>query len=306
MILEQQIGLAQFSTFKIGGPARSFLVVKTIPELVEGFKLAKKKGLKVFILGGGSNILFPDAGFDGLVIKLEISDCNVDKTRLICGAGTSLQQAVDLSIKHGLAGLEWAGGLPGSVGGAVRGNAGAFGGETKDTLERVESVDSSGLVHTRTKSECQFDYRESIFKHNGEALTRVVFHLQSGEPTSLRAIADNHITYRRQRHPLEFGNAGSIFKNTPVEQLSPELRQIWQAKIKTDPFPVVPTAVIIAAAGLAGKRVGEAQVSTKHTNYIVNLGQARQRDVLGLIEIVKKIVYQKFKIKLEEEITLVS
>lgn len=305
MKIQENINLSQYTTFKIGGSARYFIEAQSVEEVIKAVEHARQNGLKFFILGGGSNVLFEDKGFDGVVILLRILECKIDDSKLVCGAGSAVEQALDLAIESGLSGLEWAGGLPGTVGGGCRGNAGAFGGEMKDSISNVVAVDELGDIKHYSNSECRFNYRDSIFKYNNEAILEVTFSLKPGDQKKLRAIADSHIEYRKQKHPLEFGNAGSIFKNTAVDKLSPELQKKWQDVIKKDPFPVVPTAKIIADAGLAGKTVGKAQVSTKHTNYIINLGGASAKDVKDLIVFVKKTVKEKFDIDLDVEVQIV-
>lgn len=305
LTLQNNIHLAQYTTFKIGGPAKFFAEVKIIDELKEALGYAREKNLKIFVLGDASNVLFSDEGFDGLVILLRINELRVEGTKIIAGAGASVEDVLNLAIEHGLAELEWAGGLPGTVGGGVRGNAGAFGGEIKDVIELVKTIDQNGNVKTYTNSQCQFGYRDSIFKHNNEIVIEATFSLRPGNKSEIKKIAEDHIQYRQARHPLEYGNAGSIFKNTSIEKLSKELKEKWQSVIKTDPFPIVPTAAIIADSGLAGYTIGKAQVSTKHTNYIVNLGGATAQNVKDLIAHIKKTVKEKFDIELETEVQIV-
>jgi len=209
------------------------------------------------------------------------------------------------AIEESLSGLEWSGGLPGSIGGAVRGNAGAFGGEMKDSVSKVESVDLTTLEEKiRDNVHCEFGYRTSIFKTQGtpEFIISVTVSLTLGDKKQIKQATLEKIEYRKAKHPLEYPSAGSVFKNVSLSQIPQQLKEQWKEHIKNDPFPVIPAAVIIALAGLSGIRSGDALLSEKHTNFIVNLGNAKATDVKAVIEIIKKTVREKFGIQLEEEI----
>jgi UDP-N-acetylmuramate dehydrogenase len=307
MNIKQNIPLAPYTTFKLGGQARFFCLVKSIDDLKRSLAYAKEHNQAIFILAGGSNLIVADHGFDGLVIKIEIDGFKFKGTKLISGPSTLMETLVDESIKRGLGGLEWAGGLPGTFGGAIRGNAGAFQGEIKDSIITVKSIDFQGKVIERQKDECNFEYRDSIFKQNpNEIITEAVLQLKPGDKDDLFATASDHRKYRQDRHPLEYPNAGSIFKNTPVGKVPNDILPQFKDVIKTDPFPIVPTAKIIADAGLSGQRMGDVQISTKHTNYMVNLGGGKASDLVDLIKKVKRVVKEKFDIELEVEPQLVG
>ena len=303
--------LSNYSSYKIGGPADYFLEPKTVEELTAAVAEAERMHLPVFILGGGTNVLFSDVGFRGLVLKPAIGGFSIHDAAVTVGGGVSMADLLTYAIQQSLTGLEWAGGLPGTVGGAVRGNAGAFGGEIKDSVLEVQSLvigDGEPRFMRRTNAECHFGYRASIFKElNGkEIILSAVFILAPGDPEVIRRATEEKIRYRRERHPLEYSNVGSIFKNVLVGLFTPELRAKLVAVTKDDPFPVVPTAYLISEAGLKGTRVGGAEVSEKHPNFIVNVGGATAADVEALIKIVKVKVKEKFGIMLEEEIMLVG
>ena len=301
--VQENIILAEHTTFKFGGPARYFVAADSVEQVREALAWAKQRQLPIFILADGSNMIVSSRGFAGLVIRIRVDFITRNDQTIEAGAATSMERLVNESVANGLAGLEWAGGLPGSFGGAIRGNAGAFSGEIKDSITEVTSlVLETGELQVRSNQQCQFIYRGSIFKQKGdEVIISAKLGFRSGDPKELRAIADDHITYRAQRHPIEYPNSGSIFKNTPVEKVPPDQLDQWQGVIKNDPFPVVPTAKIIADAGLAGLSVGAAQLSTKHTNYIINTGNATGEEVMGLIEKIKTAVFQKYGIELEVE-----
>lgn len=306
--IQENVILAPYTTFKIGGPARYFVTVTTVEELQAALVMAKEKSWPIFVLAGGSNLIISSAGFNGLVIQVAIVSHQIMGTKLTAGAATMMSTLVDETVAAGLAGIEWAGGLPGTFGGAIRGNAGAFGGEIKDSIDSVTTVNHhTGEQKNWSNSECQFEYRGSLFKRAPhEVIIAAALTLQPGNPTELRQIADSRIQYRQEKHPMEYPNAGSIFKNTPVENVPAETLPQFQDSIKTDPFPVVPTAKIIADAGLAGLQVGQIQVSTKHTNYIVNLGGGTGEEIVQLIEKVKAAVHDKFGIELDVEPELVG
>lgn len=307
-MIKQNVSLKEFSNYKIGGNAAYFLEVSSKDDLIEGLREWKdlsKEETKVFLLGGGTNILFPDEGFNGLVIKNSIDGITLDGDTVTAGAGTVFTKLVDFCVNNSLSGLEWAGGMPGTVGGAIRGNAGAFGGETKDNALQVVSINLESLEETtRNREECQFSYRSSIFKKElkSEIIISAVFGFSKGSQEKLKEQVLKEVEFRQAKHPLDRPNAGSVFKNIPFDNIPEEYKKELSQYIKNDPFPVMPTAKIIFLAGLKGRRVGDAAVSDKHTNFIVNLGNATAKDVNDLIEIIKNEVRQKYGITLEEEI----
>lgn len=304
--LKQNILLKDYTTFKIGGPARYFYVAKEANDIKEAINFAKENKVKWFILSGGSNILFSDEGFDGLVILIKANKYKISTNKVYAEAGVLMSKLVKETGKLGLSGFEWAGGLPGSVGGAVRGNAGAFGGETKDIVEKVEFLDKKGSIKILKNRECKFKYRSSIFKQKNLIILSATFSLKKGNKKEIQELAKSHIAYRKEKHPLEFANAGSVFKNCDLKKLSPKLQKKFKDFIKVDPFPVVPTAVLLVNANLKGLKFKEAMVSKKHPNYIINLGRASFGDVFFLIEKVKKIIKKKFNVDLEEEVTILK
>ncbi len=301
--VRRDVRLKDHTTFRIGGPAKYFFVAKTSEDIEKAVSAARHFKIPFFILGTGSNVLAPDKGFSGLVVKIQNTKYKILNTKVWAEAGVSMATLVKETGELGLAGLEWAGGLPGTVGGGVRGNAGAFGGEIKDAIVQVEAIDQKGKRRTFSRKECQFRYRSSTFKEKNLVVLNSTFQLRKGKREEIQAVAKDHIRYREERHPLEYPNAGSIFKNCDAKKFSAKLQKQFKDVIKIDPFPVVPTAYLIAQAGLKGLRVLDAQVSEKHPNYIVNLGNARAKDVWELIVKVKKRIKKQFGIELEEEIT---
>jgi UDP-N-acetylmuramate dehydrogenase len=305
--IRENVLLRDYTTFKIGGPARYFFVAKNKEDLKNAILWAKKKKLPFFILGGGSNVLFSDNGFNGLVIKLQNTQYEIRNTNVIAGAGVSLQKLVLETAKKGLSGLENLAGIPGTLGGAIWGNAGAFGREIGDLVEEVKVLDagSSKLeVKKLRNKDCKFGYRDSIFKRKKNwIILEATLRLKKGKKKEIEEKIKEFLRLRKEKQPLEFPSAGSVFKNVPVEKVPKKIQEKFKEKIK-DGF--LPAGVLIEAAGLKGFQIGGAKISEKHANFIVNVENARAKDVVKLIELIKKEVKRKFNIELEEEIKLVG
>jgi UDP-N-acetylmuramate dehydrogenase len=305
----EQVPLAEHSNYRIGGPARYFCEAANEEEIRAAVLFAREQRVPLFVLGGGTNLLIDDGGFGGLVLKVSTMELQFDAKEQIVtvGAGVSVANLLKFTIAHSLSGLEWAGGLPGSVGGAIRGNAGAFKGEIKDRIVSVESFDVETLqTISRENSACQFGYRSSIFKEkNGrEIVLSGEIRLDKGDPQQIAAKIQEKINYRIERHPMEYPNIGSTFKNVDLKLVPKIWGEAVANVVKVDPFPVVPTAYLISETGLRGTQHGKAMVSPKHPNFIVNLGGATATDVKFLIAKVKEAVFDKYGIHLEEEIQL--
>ena len=311
IMFAEKIKLNHYSNYKIGGPASYFFEAKNIKDIVGAVeKWRSMNGKQIFILGGGTNLLINDKGFSGLVLKPSIDILEKDDDKIRVGAGVLMSDLLNFAAKNGLAGLEWAGGLPGTVGGAIRGNAGAFGGETKDSVLEVASVDISSReskLVKRNNKECKFGYRDSFFKKNDgkEIIVEAIFSFQKGEPAAITQAIMEKVNYRKTRHPMEYPNIGSIFKNVDLKTIAKNKQEFFLHVVKSDPFPVVPTAYLITEAGLKGVSFGGAMISPKHPNFIVNSLNASSDDVRHLIKLVKVTVKKKFGIQLEEEIIYV-
>jgi len=305
--IKEKIPLKEYTTFKIGGLARYFFVAKSREDLKNAILWAKKKKLLFFILGGGSNILFSDKGFKGLIIKMQNSKCKIKNTKVVAEAGVLLQKLVLETAKKGLSGLENLAGIPGTLGGAIWGNAGAFGREIGDLVEEVKVLDvgSSKLeVKKLKKEDCKFGYRDSIFKKRKNwIILGATLKLKRGKRKEIEEKIKEILRLRKEKQPLEFPSAGSVFKNVPIEKVSKRIREKFREKIKDG---LLPAGVLIEAAGLKGVQIGGAKISEKHANFIVNVGNTKASDVKELIEKIKKEVKKKFKIQLEEEIKLVG
>lgn len=305
MIVQKNVPLSSFSNYGIGGPAKFFINLQNPADLKE---IDFKSFSKIFVLGGGTNVLIPDKGFNGLAIRNNIKGIELKEDLLKLGAGELIEDILDFCIKNSLSGFEWAGGLPGIIGGAVRGNAGAFKGEIKDSVFEVESFSIKAKKFTKRKNkDCEFGYRSSYFKKNpDEIITSVTLKLTKGDKSLIDKQIREKIDYRNLKHPMDYPNIGSTFKNIPLTSLSEELINEFTPFIKNDPFPVVLTTKLLALAGLKGKRKGDAQISDKHPNFIVNLGNAKASDVLELVRLAKKAVKDKWGIELEEEIQILK
>src|SRR3989338_10579376 len=218
--VQKNILMARHMTFKIGGPAEYFLSATKEKEIINAIDVAKKLKVPIFVMGGGSNLLVLDKGVKGLVIKNQVTTPIVLKSSNVieAPAGIVLGDLVDFSIKNSLQGLEWAGGLPGTFGGAIRGNAGAFGGEMKDSVSMVQAFDSRFTLRNFTNAQCKFSYRNSIFKEKGWTIVSATVALKKGSKKELRAVVDSRINYRKEKHPLEYPSAGSVFKNVDVKK----------------------------------------------------------------------------------------
>lgn len=301
----KNIPLFQYTTFKIGGPAKFFVMVKNDAEILDTIKWAKQKHVKYFVLGGGSNILISDKGFRGLVIKLQNTKYRAQGARISVDAGMPLGQAVGVTLQHNLIGLEWASGIPGTVGGAVRGNAGAFGGDMSQVVESVSVLENNKIRELDAK-DIQFGYRHSIFKspRNKKIILRVTFTLSEGNAQKSKELVTRYIETKKNTQALEYPSAGCVFKNYQLKKKDKKLLQEYPELRNIVKNNIIPTGWLIEQCGLKGKKVGGAMVSSRHANFIVNINAASSRDVIQLIRIIKSKVGKKFSIRLEEEIAI--
>lgn len=287
---QENILLADFTTYKIGGPAKYFFVAKSENDIKKAFEAAGKFKIPVFILGGGSNLLVSEKGFKGLVIKMDMNNIKAEGGKIFAQAGASLPKTAIFAAENGLAGLEWAAGVPGTVGGAIFGHAQAFGDRMSDCIESVRVFDVKKREFKNfTKEHCKFSLKSSIFKKDRNLIIiSAVLKLREENKGVIKEKMDKGMEYRKNNHPIAFPSAGSTFVN-------PEKGK------KT-----IPAAFLIEQCGLKGKKIGKAQISNKHSNFIVNLGGAKAEDVLALIKLAKQKVKEKFGINLETEIQLIG
>lgn len=302
--LQRDVFLADHTTFKIGGKAKYFLIVRNKEELITAVLVAKKYHLPLLILGGGSNLLISENGWKGLAIKNQINKFQYSGENIIYGeAGVLLSKTVKVSADNSLTGFEWAAGIPGTLGGAVVGNAGAFGSSMESVVKSVEAFDiKKGEIVNFNQKECLFSYRSSIFKKNKNlVILSCELQLKKGDNDEIKEKIQSHLAYRHARHPKE-PSAGSIFKNVALAELEkdffsrfPEVKSI----VKEGKIPV---AYLIDQAGLKGKTVGGAKVSEIHPNFIINIGKAKSKDIKELIKLIKKAIKEKFSVQIKEEI----
>ena len=287
MRFQENVLLSKYTTFKIGGPAKYFCIARNKENLIKAVKKAKELKMPFFILGKGSNVLALDKGFNGIVIKIHNSKFIIHNSGIYVEAGVKLEDLVKLSIKKSLTGLEWAVGIPGTVGGAVYGNAQAFGTKMSDIIKSVEIFDAKTLkIKTLTKKKCDFSEKHTVFKKNKDLIIlSSVIKLKNGKKKEIQKRIKKHLDYRKKNHPWKFPSAGSVFVNKTGGPSS---------------------AYLIEKCGLKGTKAGGAKVSEKHAGFIVNTGEAKARDVLKLIKIIKQKVKSKFRIDLEEEIQIIK
>jgi UDP-N-acetylmuramate dehydrogenase len=319
---QENILLSNFSNYKIGGPARFFFEPKNESEVHWAVTEAKAKKLPVFILGGGTNLLISEEGFKGLVLRPQLATLRTKGETLTVGAGVLMADILNFSVKNALSGLEWAGGLPGTLGGAIRGNAGCFGKEIKDAVASVRSFDTKTMkVIDRPAEACGFGYRTSIFKKNDgkEIILSSSLRMKKGDTKAIMRAIGERIEYRAKNHPLDHPNIGSIFKNVPLRTIHKEGTARYAKalrdtaimfrgspfSVKTDPFPVISAAKLISESGLRGVSSGGAMISAKHPNFIVNVLNARSPEVKSLIKLAKTRVNKKFGVALEEEVQII-
>ncbi|MBU1178472.1 UDP-N-acetylmuramate dehydrogenase [Patescibacteria group bacterium] len=294
--------IAEHTTFKIGGPAQFYYEAEDTDSIVRAVKLAHKLRVDIFMLGGGSNLLMSDDGFAGLVIKTKNSHLEIKGSLVTVDAGMWLNMLVIETLKKGLSGLEPLSGIPGTVGGAVFGNAGAWGkaiGEVVKQAEVLVVANKSVRWKTMSQAELRFGYRDSSLKHGDYILLRAQLKLRKLKTGNLLKRFGEVIKQRSGKHPLDYPNAGSIFKNI---RYSEDLQHLK----KFEAYGKVSVGKIIDSLGFKGRKIGEAQVANEHANFIVNLGEAKAADVLELMNEIEREVESKYGVKLEREIRLVG
>jgi UDP-N-acetylmuramate dehydrogenase len=283
----RSVKLAPLTSFGIGGPARYFFRAENPGRLAAAFYLAITNNLRFFILGGGSNILFSDEGYNGLVIKDDCHEYVVRSDVISAQSGVLLDDLVGAATNDSLSGFEFAAGIPGTVGGAIYGNAGAFGKSIADVLESAVVYGRDGGVKIVVNEYFKFGYRYSRLKDKPELIISASFKLEAGEKTRIADKVKGHLELRKAKHPSVEGSAGSVFKN-----------------IK-EPKPLS-AGRLLEETGLKGLKVGGAEIFTKHCNIIVNTGSATAADVKKLAKIMHDRVLEKHGIDLEYELLVIE
>ncbi len=278
--------MSKHTTFRIGGPAALMGLPKSAGEARMAVKAARELAVEPFFLGNGSNLLVADEGYPGFIMKLtgDFDEIREVGQGLEAGSAAPLSRLSGRALELGLTGLEFAGGIPGSVGGAVMMNAGAYGGETAQVLESVAFLDEEGEVRTLPASECGFGYRHSVFSNRKCLILKARFQLKQGDGDAVKARMDELTAQRKAKQPLEYPSAGSMFKRPPGHF----------------------AAALIDQCGLKGLAVGGAQVSEKHAGFVVNRGGATCADVLELVRQVKARVLSQTGVELEMEVRVLQ
>lgn len=274
--------MSRHTTFRVGGPAALMALPAGEDELVRAVRTALDMGVTPVWVGNGSNLLVDDCGLDAFVVKTvpKHAACRVDGERIAAGSGALLSQLANAAAEHGLTGLEFAHGIPGSLGGAVTMNAGAYGGEMQQVVAGVRVLDSRGEVADIPAEDCDFSYRHSAFSDGGRLVLSAVLQLKAGDQAAIRARMAELAARRREKQPLEYPSAGSTFKR-PEGHFA---------------------AALIDGCGLKGLAVGGAQVSVKHAGFIVNTGGASCADILKLMDQVRERVLRETGVELEPEV----
>lgn len=283
--------MSKHTTFRIGGPAALMALPGNTAQVRAVLDIARELDIEPFFLGNGSNLLVADGGYRGFVVKLAgefeeiFTKVLEDGTlALVAGGAALLSRMSSRALEEGFTGLEFAGGIPGSLGGAVTMNAGAYGGEMAQVMELVNVLTNDGTVQTFSKEECQFGYRRSIFSGSDYLILEAIFSLEPGDPEAIRARMEELAAKRKEKQPLEYPSAGSMFKRPPGHF----------------------AAALIDQCGLKGLTVGGAQVSEKHAGFVVNRGGATCADVLELVRQVKEEVLRQTGVELEMEVKVLK
>ena len=279
--------MRKHTNFKIGGNADVFVIAKNIEEIKCVIKFSKENNILLTILGNGSNVLVSDKGIRGIVLQVGTKEIKIEKQKnalVEVEAGVMLGALAQVLLKQSISGFEFAAGIPGSIGGAIRMNAGAYGGEMKDIVKDVTVLNEKGEISVLTNEECEFSYRHSRFTDSKEIVIKVTLELPLGNEAEIKAKMDEYDQSRREKQPLNLPSAGSTFK-------------------RGSDFI---TAKLIDECGLKGYTSGNAQVSTLHAGFVVNLGNATAQDVLNVVNHVKQVVLEKTGKQIELEVELLG
>lgn len=287
IVLKDEL-LSKHTTFKIGGPADLFIKVFNIDSLKSILNYIKENNIPFFSVGNGSNLLVSDLGFRGVVLKLGGDFNNIElvsDNKIMCGCGASLAKACVFSLQHSLSGLEFAWGIPGSCGGAMFMNAGAYNKDMALLLEESTHITPTGIIQTIPYNKMNLSYRKSIYSDKNYIITSILLHLAPGNQPDIRKKMYNNIAKRKLKQPLDYPNCGSVFKR---------------------PGNGLYAGSLIEQCGLKGRSIGGAAVSPKHAGFIINTGNATYKDVIKLINFIKDEVYKSFNILLECEVRIIG
>ena len=289
--IRKNVPLSGYTTFKIGGMADFFIDVTSLERFREALRYAREASLPFLVLGGGSNVLFSDRGIRGLVIRNGCTGCSFNGSLVSAESGLSLDTLIRESAERGLGGIEFLAGIPGTLGGALYGNAGAYGKSISDVLYTARIVTPGGEEKEVERDYFQFHYRESRIKHVKDVVLSATVRLVEKEKNDILREVETIIAERREKHPSGVGTCGCFFKN--VESATPGDRKIS-------------AGMLLDEVGAKKLSRGTAQVSSKHANFIINPGGATADDIKELAELLKKKVLERFNIQLEEEVQIIS
>lgn len=276
--------MSKHTSFKVGGNADYFVNAQTIEQIIEIKKYANENKIPLYIIGNGSNILVTDKGIRGIVLKIDLQKLEIHKDEVIVGAGVKIMLLAQKLLLEELTGFEELSGIPGTIGGAVKMNAGAYGKEIKDICIETTYLDENNNIKTIKNDEQRFSYRHSIFADKKYIILETKLKLKKGKKEKIKARMEEISSARKEKQPFEYLSAGSTFKRKEG----------------------VITAKLIDECGLKGYCIGDAEVSKKHAGFVINKGKATAKDILDLIEYIKAKVYEKFNIKIEEEIEIMG
>lgn len=276
--------MSKHTSFKAGGKAKFYIKAKTVEDVINTVKISKENNIPIVVLGNGSNILFKDEEFNGFVLKIELDTLKIEENIITAEAGVKNAILGRKALDNNLQGFEFAAGIPGTIGGAIRMNAGAYGGEIKDIVQDVEYLDYEDLkIKKITNKECNFEYRHSVFCENKNIILSATFKLENGIKKEIANRMNEFAKSRKEKQPLEYPSAGSTFKRG------------------TDFI----TAKLIDECGLKGYQIGGAQVSEKHAGFIINKENATAKDIIDLVEYVKKTVKEKTGKSIDLEVEII-
>jgi len=280
LIVKENVPLKKYTTFEVGGPADLFLVPKNGKALKRLTKIIKKNNSNYFVLGKGSNIIVGDKGYRGIIIYTgQLNDIQVLDNKIVAQSGATLKELSDIALENSLTGIEFACGIPGSLGGAVFMNAGAYGGEMNNIIKTATAVNNKGKEVTFKNEELNLSYRNSIFQDNDYIILKAVIQLKKGNQQEIKKQVDTLNKKREQKQPLEYPSAGSSFKRPEGYYTGP----------------------LIEKANMKGYQIGGAQVSKKHAGFIINKDNATAEDIVNLIKKIQKEVYKISGVELEPE-----
>lgn len=280
--------MSKHTTFKIGGPAECFIKIDSVKDLKEILSFSKENEVPLTVIGNGSNVLVLESGIKGITVCIKLEGMELKEEKDFCilkvASGEKIGKVARMMCNKEISGMEELLGIPGTIGGAIKMNAGAHGKEIKDIVSEVTCIDYDGNIKEFTNEEMKFGYRKSILKEENYIVVEAEFKLQKGNKNEIEEKIEEYSKYRREKQPIEYPSAGSTFK-------------------RGEDFI---TAKLIEDAGLKGYSIGGAEVSTKHSGFIINKGNAKAKDVLDLVEYVKEEVYKKFSKNIELEIEVIG